>query len=412
MLAWVWYLGFWVQSFVFFWCLNRDKRNFLRVSPFLFVFGAASRVVCFLTFPTWEDDWARYLWEGILVRNQTSPYKYPPELFFYSVTNESLIQLLSQVNHPDWTSIYHPLVLLFFSLSTFFPSVLGIRFLYLSLELFFYFWVWKYKRRDFDKVFLLWIFPLFWYETYHHLHFEIFLLILVYFFFYFVKNKKDIWAGFIFGIGFHWKVFFFCYLILTILPSQNSGLFLQRTKAWFRRVLFSFPSFVLGYSLGFLLFFIWIPDPQFPNLFKTLQSFGSEFDFNPFWNPFHWGTLGFRIQQVLVLCFFLGWYCYRLRKEKIPIPAFASFVYFLLVYFFFVSLPVVNPWYFLVLLPFLWNRFPWSWKAYFLLSIPSLSYLTGPRLGLPSSSLYEVPEMILALEWGLSIFCLFSLSRK
>ncbi|EMJ88498.1 hypothetical protein LEP1GSC196_2567 [Leptospira meyeri serovar Semaranga str. Veldrot Semarang 173] len=75
------------------------------------------------------------MWEGNLIRNGESPYQIAPSAYFLKQNiSETEIEILSQINHPDWTTIYSPFVLLFFAL--FSPGFSGIflKLSYLFLE--------------------------------------------------------------------------------------------------------------------------------------------------------------------------------------------------------------------------------------------------------------------------------------
>ncbi|TGL53609.1 hypothetical protein EHQ59_08285, partial [Leptospira kemamanensis] len=82
----------------------------------IFLLGFCFRILCFFLPPFWEDDWARYLWEGNLIRNGISPYEVAPHHFFNQTFDDVTTEILSQINHPEWTTIYSPFVLLYFAL--------------------------------------------------------------------------------------------------------------------------------------------------------------------------------------------------------------------------------------------------------------------------------------------------------
>lgn len=76
---------------------------------FLFVLGITARFVLLFSLPTLSDDLYRFLWDGFLLKNGCSPYAELPG--FYTDLNLQGIssELYSQLNSPDYHTVYTPL---------------------------------------------------------------------------------------------------------------------------------------------------------------------------------------------------------------------------------------------------------------------------------------------------------------
>ncbi|MCW7460214.1 hypothetical protein ND859_17810, partial [Leptospira bandrabouensis] len=114
-----------------------------------------------------------------------SPYQIAPLDYFQKLNlNESEIEILSQINHPDWTTIYSPFVLLYFALFSFGFSGFLLKLSYLVFETFSFLF---FSKGKFNKSGLLyWIFPVLIKEVYINLHFEILILSLMWIYFSFL----------------------------------------------------------------------------------------------------------------------------------------------------------------------------------------------------------------------------------
>ena len=83
-------------------------------TPWLFIFlaGLLIRFSLFLAIPQWSDDYARFIWDGELVRLQENPYLQTPAQFM-EVHPAEVTVILDQVfpllNSPQYYSVYPPL---------------------------------------------------------------------------------------------------------------------------------------------------------------------------------------------------------------------------------------------------------------------------------------------------------------
>jgi len=76
----------------------------------------AARAAGFACAPLYEDDWARYLWDGWQVAGGHDPYATAPaEHFADRGLPPAIAVALDTVNHPDWPTIYGPLCQVLFA---------------------------------------------------------------------------------------------------------------------------------------------------------------------------------------------------------------------------------------------------------------------------------------------------------
>ncbi|MCW7482608.1 hypothetical protein [Leptospira kanakyensis] len=390
-------------TILFFWMVTLPKSFFKKYKTEIFLIGLSLRVIFIFLPPVWEDDWARYLWEGNLIRNGESPYEIAPENSFQkSNLSELETEILSQINHPDWTTIYTPFVLFYFALFSLGFSGIFLKLSYLILETFSF--LLYSKGKPFKFPLLYWIFPILIKEVYLNYHFEILILSLFWIFLNTIKYKKYTLSSFIFGLAVHIKffsLFYFIYLIQN-LPFKNWK------KQW-KESFFLILSFVFGFFIFYFIYYLIFPNSNDFG-FNNLLRFGGSFKFNQFYEPF-WKIFGVMDLRTFPLTFLLSTMLIFLfinlekkdRFRKIKFISVKLDLYFLLGYLSLCLLPVYNPWYFLILLPILVTSkseriFPWI-----LVLVPQLSYLTSFRLGLEFTYFYEIPNSILLLEALISL---------
>lgn len=382
------------------------KSFFKKQKTNIFIIGLGVRILFIFLPPIWEDDWSRYLWEGNLIRNGQSPYEIAPIHSFQKLNLSDIeTEVLSQINHPDWTTIYTPFVLLFFALFSVGFSGIFLKLSYLVLETTSFL---VFSKRKLSKPQLLyWTFPILIKEVYSNYHFEILILSIFWIFINTIKYRKYLLSSFLFGLIVHIKffsLFYFVYLSKTIS-------FRNWKKEWSKWIFLSL-SFFCGFFIFYFIYYLFFPNSNdfgFTNLLK----FGGSFKFNQFYEPF-WKIFGiidlktfpfiFCLSTAIVFLFLFLEKENRFQKFKL-ISTKLDF-YFLFGYLSLCLLPVYNPWYFLILLPILVTSkseriFPWI-----LISIPQLSYLTRARLGFEFTYFYEIPDPILLLEALLSLTCL------
>lgn len=382
------------------------KDFFKKYKNQIFLLGFIIRILCFFFPPIWEDDWTRYLWEGNLIRSGMSPYQIAPLDYFQKLNlNESEIEILSQINHPDWTTIYSPFVLLYFALFSFGFSGFLLKLSYLVFETFSFLF---FSKGKFNKSGLLyWIFPVLIKEVYINLHFEILILSLMWIYFSFLREKKFVSANFLLGLVIHIKIL----SILFLLSITHKINFKKWKENWIKWILSLF-SGLAGFFIFYLIYYFIFPntiDFGISNLYK----FGGNFKFNQFYEPF-WRIFGitdlktfpFLLQLITVSVFI--WISLE-KKKRLPNFLFTARkldLYFLFGYLFLTLLPVYNPWYFLILVPFLVLSKSENLSPWILITLPQFSYFTKVRLGYDFTYFYEIPDSILLLEVTISLICL------
>jgi len=91
--------------------------------------GLAFRAIFFGSIPIYEDDWNRYLWDGVVITQGESPYKYSPTEILQNHNPEhtqnlkeisdSHDQFLRKINNQQLTTIYPPVAQAVFTLAAF-----------------------------------------------------------------------------------------------------------------------------------------------------------------------------------------------------------------------------------------------------------------------------------------------------
>lgn len=372
----------------------------------ILILGLAVRIISIFLPPLWEDDWSRYLWEGNLIRGGESPYQIAPlDYFQKSNLSETEIGILSQINHPDWTTIYSPFVLLFFALFSIGFSGYFLKLAYLVFEISSFVF---FSKGNFNKSRLLyWLFPVFIKEIYINFHFEVLILSLLWIFFSLIRDKKIILSSFILGLAIHIKILALPFL----LPLITTLKYRKWKSDWIQWVLYA-----IFLNTGFFIFYL-IYYFIFPNTFdfgiSNLLKFGGSFKFNQFYEPI-WKTFGiidlktfpFLLHLITITVFVFISLEKQNRMRKFASVTAKLDLYFLSGYLLLTLLPVYNPWYFLILLPLLVTSKSESLSPWILISIPQLSYLTKARLGFEFTYFYEIPDIILLLEATISLICL------
>ncbi|AOP34493.1 hypothetical protein A0128_11925 [Leptospira tipperaryensis] len=349
----------------------------------IWFWGILFRLTALFTFPVWEDDWARFLWDGYQTLETGTPYGKPPSSFF-SAPNLPVwsVEILSRINHPEVPTIYGPILQILFCISAFlFPgSLLGLKCFYFLIEIF----GWKILQKNFtqNEFRILFWFPLLIIETYIQAHPDFLGLVLLCGVYFYNERKKFWIAGVLLGIAcgvktFAWILLPFC---------------LIRTK----RI-----SFLIGFVSAFLLpyLYFWTQGGVGGD---GLSIFLESWEFNSSLYAFLKWIVGSLIRvpvwSVGIFCLgiwgAIGLYCLRRFCRGDDRALGECFLWF------FLLSPVVNPWYLLWPL-FLWIRIPILPGLVFS-GVVVLSYVSGKTLSSAAQlQLYENPVWILLLEYSL-----------
>lgn len=372
-----------------------------------FFLGLSLRIICIFIPPIWEDDWARYLWEGNLIRNLISPYEISPLQFFKNNSLDPIpTEILSKINHPEWTTIYSPMVLLYFSLFTAGFSTVLLKFSYLFFETITFFHVTKKKINR--SMILYWLFPVLIKEVYINLHFEAIIISMFWIFYQLLKEKKINRSSFILGLLIQTKLIAIIYCTLLI-----PYLYLSGKKKKFIAMPSLFLSFLLGFLILYIVYFLMFPATKDFG-FSNLQKFGDTFTFNqmyePMWtylNSVNLRSFPFFFQFILLFAYLYLLIPKRNRNRRFLILCRKHHFVFYFGYFLLTLLPVYNPWYFLILIPLISISRVNSILPWVLITILQLSYLTNIRLNISNLFFYQISDPILIIEAIVSLICLF-----
>ncbi len=104
-----------------------------------FWFGALTwRVLGLTAAPLYENDWARFLWDGWLCAQGSDPYtSVPLEWFANPALPEAMQVVLDQVNHPHLYTVYGPIAQLIFAIAAWVVpgSLMALKGLFLLADL-------------------------------------------------------------------------------------------------------------------------------------------------------------------------------------------------------------------------------------------------------------------------------------
>jgi len=157
------------------------------------VSGLLFRAIFWDSTPIYENDWSRYLWDGLVVSEGYNPYKYPPEAAYEITPNmsdelqaladlsEQHMGLAANVNYSDLTTIYPPVTMgVFYIAAKIAPADLnGLRGIYLLFDLA-GFWLLiralKIFGRDPNWAALYWLNPMLIYSVYNAGHMDVILV--------------------------------------------------------------------------------------------------------------------------------------------------------------------------------------------------------------------------------------------
>jgi len=311
--------------------------------------GLLLRLSLFLAIPQWSDDYARFLWDGELVRMMENPYSETPGEFLQNHPLEAtpiLHQLFPLLNSQDYYSVYPPLNQAVFWLSAeaadgrIAIGIISLRLLLLLGEIgVFMLFVRLLKTFQLPPklVWLYWLNPLVIMEITANLHFEGLVLLLLLAAVLALKNKQPSTAGSLWGLAVGIKL-----LPLLLLPSF---VFYAETK---RNTLFWFGGLVAA-----LVSFFWLLlDSSWANFSQSVMLYQGKFEFNAsiyylfrelgFW-VFGYNTIGVLSKRLSVATWALVVY---FSWENKPATVRELMDLWVLIYLIYLILqPVVHPWY-------------------------------------------------------------------
>ncbi len=395
--------GIFFLSFLYHFLFYLPSFIFHRYCIFFIIVGVLSRIFFSFSLPLWEDDWARYLWEGNLMTRGISPYSYPPEIFFTETNNFILtdkdLEILSRINHPDWSAIYSPIVLLYFYVCALFSpfslSILKLGYLFMDLIIF---WILKSMKNKKNAV-LYFLFPVLIKEIYINSHFEMIVIFLFIISIWWQRKKYFNLSSIFFGMAVHSKVYLICMLPFFIVRNSFR---INRNEVKVEFILRFIFYFLIGLLFPVGILELIVSNNSYYGL-DTIFKFGNNFEFNSLYfyllkkiitSESLRNLLAFSIFIYMIYSIFI-YKIYFLKFKKGISWSFNLFLTYLL------FSPIVNPWYFLILLPLYFLLFPNFRFLWIVPLIPQISYLTIINLNINNieyNGFYNIQDSIIYLE--------------
>jgi hypothetical protein len=363
--------------------------------------GLLSRVFLSFSLPLWEDDYARYLWEGNLISKGISPYSNPPEFYFKEISNFILenkeIEALSRINHPDWSAIYSPLVLLYFYLCALVTpfSLIIIKLGYILIDVLVLGMIQSINNKK--SAVLYFLFPVTLKEIYINSHFEIIPIFYCVASFWLNKKSSKNLSSLVYGLAVHSKI----YLIYIFPFFLIRNCLIDNKEINYQKIFQFFLFFLLGFLLPAGILEGLVQNNSFYGI-DSLLKFANEFEFNSLYFSILKRGFGSEISRMIIFTvsfFYMSYSMLNYKKYFLDIDGGIRWCY----YFFLVSLlfsPIVNAWYFLILIPLYLLakiRLPFNWVV---ILIPQVSYLTFVNLNSSNDNIgfYNITDSIIFFE--------------
>ena len=362
----------------------------------IFFAGLILRVSLLVAVPNWSEDYLRFLWDGDLIQDGVNPYlKTPSQLEEQGLVPENAyrIQLLNELNSPDYYSVYPPLNQALFYIGAASHSVVWNGYMTLKtililgeIGVFFVFLrIFLLLNIPLNRLIYYWLNPLVILEISNNVHFEGLVLLFLIGSYYFLIAKGWAKSGFFWGISIGMKL-----LPLMLFPTF---LAFEKTRKSF--------AFWIGASLAFALSFVWLlVDQSWVNFFQSLKLYQGKFEFNAstyyllrevgFWikgyNTIATLTKGLSGLTLIGILYF-SW-------KKRPTSNLELVDLWVLIYLIYLIFqPVVHPWY---LLPALGLSLLTARKAFLIWSFAAIfSYQAY------GNAEYHEHPLFLLLEYGL-----------
>jgi len=316
---------------------------------FIFIAGILLRFSLFLAIPQWSDDYARFLWDGELIRIQENPYSEKPAEFLENhpqETTEMLNQLFPLLNSPEYFSVYSPLNQVVFWLSakaangTIVNGIICLRLLLILGEItvfMLFLKLFKTFQKPQKLLWLYWLNPLVILEITGNLHFEGLVLLLLLASVLAIGKKQASAGGGLWGLA----------VGIKLLPFMLIPAFLSYSKIRNNKLFWIGAFMAILFSFGWL----WI-DSSLSNFSQSLSLYLGKFEFNAsiyyllrevgFWIK-GYNTIATLTKilsaTTLILILFFSW-----KKKPQTLQELVDLM--VLIYLTYLILqPVVHPWY-------------------------------------------------------------------
>lgn len=402
-----------------------------RHSYFLWVvvgFAVLFRIIGLFGEPFYDDDWARFLWDGRETVVSASPYfRAPIEAFSqYGTLGEEWELILNSINHPEYPTIYGPVLQGVFALGyVLAPGKLwGLKSIYLVLDLVLMgLLVNGFTNSQGNKLGnLIWILwnPLWIHEISFNAHPEIIGIVFLVLGVRLTLNGKFFWGALALGLSLGCKpvgILVVPFLVIALFAgkfsfnsTENAQDRVPRT-AMNRRGLLVVLRLGAGVSLGYWIPWIFFGGLQAWSQSTSVAGFLRGFEYNS--SVYAVVAMVFsRDLPVYLVLFGYGtiylwvlWNTMSVLRSRGLTPEFYSSLVLVIGLFFLLS-PVANPWYLLWALPFFqgvgakWDRLGVreNWVRIWFVSV-AFAYLNGFQLPGSSAVAYEHPDWVRFLEF-------------
>jgi alpha-1,6-mannosyltransferase len=369
---WLFFGAFGIAGMAYVWLYRLIPQTMSQGDFRLIVVGAILfRAVGFVGSPIYENDYYRYLWDGRTFAITGNPYGTAPAASFGDEDlPEPFPGILSQINYPDIPTIYGPVAELSFLLAYYVaPGALWpLKLLYIAADLVTLWLLAKLMPRSRNVLLYAWS-PLLVKEVAFTAHPDI------------LAAACMVAAAFAFAIGRN-RVGGVA-LALGFCARVSAGVL---TPAFLRK-----RSPALWAIFGLAAGVIYAPFLLRGSADRGgLEAFLSEWEFNSFGYGLLSAVTGGAAAKLVCAALFLSFYLWAWRRcQDLLRPDIVLGVFFLFA-------PVVNPWYLILLVPFVALR-PSSWGIAATLSV-LISYATGSNLGRPNMGIFDHPGWVRPLE--------------
>ncbi len=335
----------------------------------------AVRVAGIWSHPVYEDDWARYLWDGFRFLADGTPYGMPPLSY---VDDGSLTAawhaILEQINNPEIPTIYAPTLQYVFAASAWIApaSLTALKSLFVVFDL----GLWALVARLGGNLAGLRyaLCPLVIFEISFNAHADVVGAFLTVASFALLSRGRSVESGLAFGLALACKPF-----AIIIAPSFVHSRWALVSLGAGAALVVLYAPFVLNGATEQ----------------AGLQYFAQWFEFNSFGFAVLKEVCGDAAARILGLalgCGLCGALVLRwLVRERGTIPPADTWLIALLLF-----APVINPWYLLWAVPWASLRpNPLSWSVF---PAISLAYLTAGVIGIADRGFYDHPAWVRPLE--------------
>jgi alpha-1,6-mannosyltransferase len=335
------------------WAYLRRREASLAVIGICFAAAILFRVIGYTSAPLYEDDFYRYLWDGYVFATHGNPYGVPPAAFFGAENLPPVLDgILTRVNYPDIPTLYGPVCELSFLLGYAIApgQIWPLKLLFLAADLAIVFFLWRTTQSAAAVVLYAWA-PLVIKEVAFTAHPDVLAALLAVLAVWQSRKGRMIAAGALLGAAVAAKV-----IVIVLLP------FVLPRRNW--RAATAFAATVFAFYMPFLL--------RGTSDLAGLAIFAAEWEFNSFAYAVLKAIFGSSTARLLSPALFMlaAAAIWKWRREW-----FRPDVLLILMFTF---APVVNPWYLLLLAPFV--AMEPSWWGVAALAIIMLSYATGLNL--------------------------------